>query len=90
MKRDKRLIAKSDAFVAEVSTNSHGVGYEHCYAQTLGKPILLLRHMSLRSEQHSAFLDGSDYGKLTFKFYDRKNIMHILGKFLFKDSRKPS
>lgn len=38
--RDKDWIEKCDALVAEVSTPSHGVGYEIAYALSCGKPVL--------------------------------------------------
>ena len=39
-RRDIEWINNCDAFVAEVSTPSHGVGYEIAYALSLGKPVL--------------------------------------------------
>jgi nucleoside 2-deoxyribosyltransferase len=82
MKRDKGWIKKCDAFIAEVSTYSHGVGYEHSYAESLGKPVLLLRHKSLKGKKYSAFLDGTGYKKFMFSFYDEKNIQNVLKKFI--------
>ena len=38
--RDMAWLRGCDAVVAEVSTPSHGVGYEVAYALTLGKPVL--------------------------------------------------
>jgi len=40
--RDVAWIEACDALVAEVSTPSHGVGYEIAYALNLGKPVLAL------------------------------------------------
>ena len=40
--RDVNWIEESDLLVAEVSTPSHGVGYEIGYALTLGKPVFCL------------------------------------------------
>ena len=40
--RDTAWIRESDALVAEVSTPSHGVGYEIGYALQHGKPVLCL------------------------------------------------
>jgi nucleoside 2-deoxyribosyltransferase len=40
--RDMEWIRECDALVAEVSTPSHGVGYEIAIALTLGKPVLSL------------------------------------------------
>lgn len=43
--RDMEWIRGCDALVAEVSTPSHGVGYEIAVALSLGKPVLgLYRH----------------------------------------------
>ncbi|MGH2619516.1 MAG: nucleoside 2-deoxyribosyltransferase [Anaerolineales bacterium] len=39
-RRDLRWIDECDALIAEVSTPSHGVGYEIAYALGLGKPVL--------------------------------------------------
>lgn len=38
--RDVNWIKKSDALIAEVSTPSHGVGYEIAFALSVGKPVL--------------------------------------------------
>ena len=38
--RDVKWIQESRALIAEVSTPSHGVGYEIGYALSLGKPVL--------------------------------------------------
>jgi len=38
--RDVNWIRACDALIAEVSTPSHGVGYEVAYALGLGKPVL--------------------------------------------------
>ncbi len=84
MKRDKAWIGKCDAFIAEVSTYSHGAGYEHCYAESQKKPILLLRYKSLECKSYSAFLDGTDYKKFMLSFYDEKNIRNVLKKFFDK------
>jgi 2'-deoxynucleoside 5'-phosphate N-hydrolase len=39
-RRDIEWINAADALVAEVSTPSHGVGYEIAYALSIGKPVL--------------------------------------------------
>lgn len=41
-RRDVDWIEESDQLIAEVSTPSHGVGYEIGYALFLGKPVLCL------------------------------------------------
>lgn len=84
VKRDKRWLKNADVFIAEVSSYSHGVGYEHCFAETLGKPTLLLRYASLKNQKYSAFLDGTDYNKFQFSFYDEKSLEKILKNFFDK------
>jgi len=87
VKRDLNWIKNCDLFIAEVSTYSHGVGYEHRCAEEFKKPILLLRHKSLSKDLHSAFLDGHSYNKLTFSFYDSDNIEKVLERFTKKYER---
>ena len=82
--RDKKWILNCDAVVMEVSVYSHGVGYEHAIAEIAGKPVLILRHDSLKKNRYSAFLDGTGYAKLTFSFYNEKNVREILNKFFEK------
>ena len=38
--RDSKWVEECDALIAEVSTPSHGVGYEIALALMLGKPVL--------------------------------------------------
>lgn len=82
MTRDKKWIRNSDLFIAEVSQYSHGVGFETCYAEVNKKPVLLLRDLILKSKTYSAFLDGSNYRKFQFSFYNSANIEKILKSFL--------
>ncbi|MFH1971183.1 MAG: nucleoside 2-deoxyribosyltransferase [Patescibacteria group bacterium] len=87
VKRDLNWLKNSDLFIAEVSTYSHGVGYEHRCAEEFNKPILMLRHSSLSKETYSAFLDGQSYDKLSFSFYDSGNIKKVLERFIKKYER---
>lgn len=82
--RDKKWIRNSDFVIQEVSQYSHGVGYEHAYAESQNKPVLLLRHKSLEGQKFSAFIDGTDYKKFMFSFYDEANIKIVLEKFFNK------
>lgn len=50
--RDTRWIRESDMLIAEVSTPSHGVGYEIGYALNLLKPVICL------------FLEGTPVSKM--------------------------
>ena len=46
--RDCAWVRACDAMVAEVSTPSHGVGYEIAYALELGKPVLCCHREAAR------------------------------------------
>ena len=88
MTRDKRWIQECDLFIAEVSQYSHGVGYEHCWAEVNGKPVLLLRHSSLKDQSYSAFLDGTDHEEFDFTFYDEFIIPVFIEKILIELANK--
>jgi hypothetical protein len=45
-----------------------------------------LRHIDLKDKGHSAFLDGTNYKKFMFEFYDKDNLQKILDKFFNKFS----
>lgn len=88
MKRDKKWVRESDLVVQEISQYSHGVGYEHAYAESQNKPILILRHNNFKGQRYSAFLDGTDYKKFMFSFYDENNINSVLKKFINKYAKE--
>ena len=46
--RDTKWIRECDAVIAEVSTPSHGVGYEVAYALGLGRPVLCVYRQGAR------------------------------------------
>jgi nucleoside 2-deoxyribosyltransferase len=46
--RDVKWVEESDVLIAEVSTPSHGVGYEIGYALSIGKPVLCLYQNGVR------------------------------------------
>lgn len=58
--RDVDWLKAADVVVAEVSTPSHGVGYEIGLAETLGKPILCLVTFAKR-ESLSAMIAGNGH-----------------------------
>jgi hypothetical protein len=65
--RDTAWIEACDAVVAEVSTPSHGVGYEIAYALGLGKPVLCCYRRQARVSKmitgnHSPGLEVLEYG----------------------------
>ena len=55
--RDTAWIEACDAVIAEVSTPSHGVGYEIAYALGLGKPVLCCFR---RGARVSKMITGND------------------------------
>jgi nucleoside 2-deoxyribosyltransferase len=56
--RDMAWLTEADAVVAEVTTPSHGVGYEVAQAKTLGKPALCIYRPST-GRRLSAMLAGT-------------------------------
>jgi len=64
--RDVDWIEESDGLVAEVSTPSHGVGYEIGYALFLGKPVLCLYH---HQATVSKMITGNPHPLLSVKAY---------------------
>ncbi len=65
-RRDVDWIEESDLLIAEVSTPSHGVGYEIGYALDLGLPVLCL---SDRSVVVSKMITGNPNPLLTVEKY---------------------
>lgn len=65
--RDVAWIRAADALVAEVSTPSHGVGYEIGFALGLGKPVLACHR---RDRGISKMISGNPDGNLVVKQYD--------------------
>ncbi len=64
--RDVSWIEESDLLIAEVSTPSHGVGYEIGYALSLGKPVLCLYdHQAVVSKM----ITGNPHTLLTLRAY---------------------
>lgn len=62
--RDVKWIRDCDVLIAEVSTPSHGVGYEIGYALSVGKPVLCLY---LQDRRVSKMITGNT--SLTAKAY---------------------
>jgi len=65
--RDMEWIRECDALVAEVSTPSHGVGYEIAYALQRAKPVLCCMR---RGARVSKMLTGNDSPGLRLAVYD--------------------
>ena len=78
--RDVRWIGECDALVAEVSTPSHGVGYEIAYALGLAKPVLCCFR---RGTRVSKMITGNDSPGLVVRDYgDVGEALEIVDTFL--------
>ena len=76
--RDLLWIDEADVIVAEVSTPSHGVGYEIAYAVIMKKPVLCLAREGVKV---SKMITGND--RLKFEKYgDEGEAVKIIGEFL--------
>lgn len=65
--RDIQWIDGADLVIAEVSTPSHGVGYEIAYALSIGKPVSCLYH---QGRAVSKMLTGNTHVNLQIETYD--------------------
>ncbi len=78
--RDVEWIEESDLLVAEISTPSHGVGYEIGYALSLGKPVLCLRR---GDREVSKMILGNPHPLLTVQDYQTHgDALEVLSRFL--------
>ncbi len=78
--RDIEWIDSCDAMIAEVSTPSHGVGYEISYALSRNKPVLCLHSYGTRV---SKMITGNDHPCISVQNYQHNNdIERILRDFL--------
>ena len=68
--RDVEWVTDCDALIAEVSTPSHGVGYEIALALTLGKPVLCLYRNGKRV---SKMITGNDHPGLQQASYENES-----------------
>ncbi len=78
--RDTAWIRTCEALVAEVSTPSHGVGYEVAYALSLGKPVLCVYR---EGQPVSKMLTGNSHPAISVKSYrDPEEAIAIIYSFL--------
>lgn len=83
--RDMAWIRECDAVVAEVSSPSHGVGYEIAYGLSLGKPVFCCYRKDRRV---SKIITGNTSPGITVLSYDSdaeavnlvRNYLHTLEK----------
>lgn len=66
--RDLKWVEECDLLVAEVSTPSHGVGYEIALALLLGKPVLCCYR---KGRKISKMILGNTHPKLNLYDYER-------------------
>lgn len=79
-RRDIEWIEACDALVAEVSTPSHGVGYEIAYALSLGKPVLCCYREGVPV---SKMITGNDSPGLEVRAYrDEAEALKVVEDFL--------
>ena len=79
-KRDTDWIKGCDAVIAEVSTPSHGVGYEISYALRLRKPVLCCYKEGVPV---SKMILGNDSPGLAVQSYqDEREALELIDKFL--------
>ena len=78
--RDIAWISGCEALVAEVSTPSHGVGYEIAYALSIGKPVLCLHQAD---QIISKMLSGNSHAHIQVNSYQNKqDAIAIMRSFL--------
>lgn len=78
--RDVAWIRACQALIAEVSTPSHGVGYEIAFALSLGKPVLCCFRDGARV---SKMITGNDTPGLTVRSYQQpEEVLAIIDEFL--------
>ena len=78
--RDVNWIRNCDALIAEVSTPSHGVGYEVAFALSIGKPVLCCYKTGLKV---SKMILGNTNEKLQVTAYtDRDQVTKIIHDFV--------
>jgi nucleoside 2-deoxyribosyltransferase len=78
--RDIAWIRACDALVAEVSTPSHGVGYEVAFALSLGKPVLCVYR---EGQPLSKMLRGNSHPAISVKSYrDAEEAINLIRTFL--------
>jgi nucleoside 2-deoxyribosyltransferase len=78
--RDVRWISECDFLLAEVSTPSHGVGYEIGYALAIGKRVLCLYR---KGRKVSKMILGNPHPKLSIYTYeDPSQAVQVLTTYL--------
>jgi nucleoside 2-deoxyribosyltransferase len=80
--RDVSWIRECEALVAEVSTPSHGVGYEVAFALSIGKPVLCIFQ---EGQPVSKMLSGNSDPRIQVNSYrDPDHAIAIIRSFLLR------
>jgi nucleoside 2-deoxyribosyltransferase len=83
--RDTAWVRNCDALIAEVSTPSHGVGFEIAYALERGKPVLCLAREGVRV---SKMLTGIQRAGFEFRVYGaQEEALERMEAFLLDQGR---
>ena len=78
--RDLGWVSECDVLIAEVSTPSHGVGYEIAAAIFQGKKVMCCHH---KDKKVSKIISGNTYENLLiFSYKDEKDLIPEIGRFL--------
>jgi 2'-deoxynucleoside 5'-phosphate N-hydrolase len=78
--RDVAWIRECQALVAEVSTPSHGVGYEVAFALSIGKPVLCIYQAG---QPVSKMLSGNSHPRIQVKsYFNLDHAIEIIRYFL--------
>jgi nucleoside 2-deoxyribosyltransferase len=86
--RDMSWLAQCDALIAEISTPSHGVGFEIGEALRLGKPTLCLRDSALAGTLPSAMLVGNPSPLIACHHCADEGIAPLVTEFLTRARRE--
>ncbi len=79
--RDVQWVKDCDAFIAEVSTPSHGVGYEIALALALGRPVLCCYH---QGRKVSKMILGNTHPTLKiYAYQSQTDLIPALKDFLY-------
>jgi nucleoside 2-deoxyribosyltransferase len=79
-RRDIRWLDECEAMIAEVSTPSHGVGYEIACALGAGKPVLCLHR---RNARVSKMITGNTAPRLRVREYeDEREALNAIEAFV--------
>jgi nucleoside 2-deoxyribosyltransferase len=79
-RRDIEWINNCDAVVAEVSTPSHGVGYEIAYALSLGKPVVCCHQYGVAVSK--MIIGNSSDGLTVIEYEDIEEALAMVDEFL--------